>query len=42
MASRLEQTKALQLVVTGQALSDDFQLEDKPVEKQVNVRCVKV
>ncbi|MES1022672.1 hypothetical protein ABN584_07215 [Gloeocapsa sp. BRSZ] len=32
MATQLEQTKALQPVVSWEALPDDFQLEDKPVE----------
>lgn len=32
MATQLEQTKALQLVVSWEALPDDFQLEDEPVE----------
>jgi len=32
MATQLEQTKALQPVVSWEALPDDFQLEDEPVE----------
>lgn len=32
MATQLEQTKALQLVVSWEKLPDDFQLEDEPVE----------
>ncbi|MES1022648.1 Uma2 family endonuclease [Gloeocapsa sp. BRSZ] len=32
MATQLEQTKAPQLVISWEALPDDFQLEDKPVE----------
>jgi len=32
MATKLDQTKALQLVISWEALPDDFQLEDEPVE----------
>ncbi|AFZ28709.1 protein of unknown function DUF820 [Gloeocapsa sp. PCC 7428] len=32
MATQLEQTKAPQLVISWEALPDDFQLEDEPVE----------
>jgi hypothetical protein len=32
MATQIEQTKALQPVVSWEALPDDFQLEDEPVE----------